>query len=332
MTLERVKNFLDIACAYCAATIKEDGYFFVVLTILNLPIIFFGGNFRTSIYLFWLGAFVIFAFTVATHLLPLKIRRALQTAMIIIFAVIFAANVFLLYKFGVPLNMDMLQIVMGTNPIETQEFFRTYFTNFKILGSLTAFVIALVALSLGLKKIFATRSPERLRRLTFDALIIFAMPFIVYTCNLLGIWRDLPEYMFINTTPWLTIKLVVELAETTPMGDDSKILAAMDKNLETEELLRDDSNIPWVVFILGESTDRNHMQLYGYRLPTTPLLSTRHERGEIFRFNDTIACANNTSPAMSKIFTFAEKDDPKNDWYLKANIFDIVRRAGYHMI
>lgn len=54
--------------------------------------------------------------------------------------------------------------------------------------------------------------------------------------------------------------------------------------------------------------------------------------GGIFRFTDTIACANNTSPAMSKIFTFAEKDDPKNDWYLKANIFDIVRRAGYHTV
>ena len=35
---------------------------------------------------------------------------------------------------------------------------------------------------------------------------------------------------------------------------------------------------------------------------------------------------------MSKIFTFAEKDEPKDDWFLKSNIFDIVRRAGYHTV
>ena len=40
--------------------------------------------------------------------------------------------------------------------------------------------------------------------------------------------------------------------------------------LDSEKILADNSTIPFVIFILGESTDRNHMQLYGYRLPTTP--------------------------------------------------------------
>ena len=74
------------------------------------------------------------------------------------------------------------------------------------------------------------------------------------------------------------------------------------------------------------------MQLYGYRLATTPRLNERYERGEIFRFTDTIACANNTAPAMARIFTFAEKEEPQNDWYLKANLFDILRRTNYHTV
>lgn len=280
MTLERVKKFSDRVCAYCAATIKEDGYFFGVLTILNLPIIFFGWNVQTRLYLFWLGTSVIFAVTVATHLLPIKIRRTLQTAAIIVFAVLFAANVFLIKKFGVPLNMDMLQIVMGTNPLTAKTFLQVQVVNIKVLGGLAAFVIALAALSIGLKKFLSTRSPERLRRLTFDALIIFVMPFIVCTCNLLGIWNNFPEYMFKDTTPLITANFILELVETTPMGgDDSKILAAMDRQLETEQISRDESNIPWVIFVPGESTDRNHMQIYGYRLPTTPLLSARYDSG-----------------------------------------------------
>lgn len=101
--------------------------------------------------------------------------------------------------------------------------------------------------------------------------------------------------------------------------------------MESEKILTDNSSVPYVVFILGEATTRNHMSLYGYKLPTTPLLDLRNEHGEIFRFNDTISCANYTSIAMEKIFTFAEKDT-KTDWNLSANILDILRRANYHTV
>lgn len=137
---------------------------------------------------------------------------------------------------------------------------------------------------------------------------------------------------FNNLTPIFTLKNTCDMLKIAPMGDDTKIFAEMDKQLVDEKILDDKSDIPFVIFVLGESTDRNHMQLYGYRLPTTPNLLLRHERGEIFRFNDTIACANHTSLAMSRIFTFAEKSDPKDDWFFKANIFDIVRRAGYRTV
>lgn len=330
--LGHVKKFFELVGAYGTSIIKADGFFFVALTILNAPIYFFGGNIRTSVYLFWLGAFVIFVVTAAMHSLPLKVRRLLQTALIIAFAVLFVANIFLVYKFGVPLNLDMLQIVLATNPIETKEFFQTYFTDAKTIGGVMVFVFALTALNFGLKKFFATCSPERLKKFFIELLIIFAMPFIIYIYIIFGIRNNLPQYMLNNTTLGLTVRIVVTLAETMPMGNDSKIFATMDKQLDTEKILSDSSDIPWVIFLLGESTDRNHMQLYGYRLPTTPHLTARFERGEIFRFNDTIACANNTAPAMSKIFTFAEKDEPKDDWFLKSNIFDIVRRAGYHTV
>ncbi|MBR4384472.1 MAG: phosphoethanolamine transferase [Selenomonadaceae bacterium] len=128
-----------------------------------------------------------------------------------------------------------------------------------------------------------------------------------------------------------TAKDVLFITKNYPTSSGEKIFAEMDRQLETEKIFADKSDIPFVIFVLGESTDRNHMQLYGYNLPTTPHLTERFNRGEIFRFNDTIACANNTASAMARIFTFAEKDEPMNDWYLHANIFDILRRANYHL-
>ncbi|MBR6712890.1 MAG: sulfatase-like hydrolase/transferase [Selenomonadaceae bacterium] len=278
------------------------------------------------------GAFALFILTAAIHLLPLKIRRPLQIVSIILFAIVFVVNIFLLQKFSVPLNLDTLQILLGTNPAEAKEFLQEYVLNFKILGSLAAFIALLTALSFGLKKFFATRSEKRLQRLAIDLLIILFLPMLFYVYVALNALLNVTNSIFLNTTPWRTVNFINDLFKTAPIGSEEKIFAEMDKQLETEKILANASDIPWVVFVLGESTDRNHMQLYGYRLPTTPRLNARFERGEIFRFNDTIACANNTAPAMARIFTFAEKDEPQNDWYLRANLFDILRRTDYHTV
>lgn len=303
-----------------------------MLTVLNLPIISFAGDFQIGAINFWFGAFAIFLVTTATHLLPLKIRRLIQTVLIILFAVHFVTNVFLLKKFGVPLNMDMLQILLGTNPLTAKAFLLEYVANFKVLGGLTTFILVMIILCAGLKKFFATRSDERLKGFAYDLLIIFFLPMMIFACAVFNVLLNVADNLLCKTTPWLTVKDVRYLADTAPIGNESKIFAAMDRQLETEKILADDSTIPFVIFILGEATDRNHMQLYGYRLPTTPHLTSRYERGEIFKFTDTIACSNHTSPAMARIFTFAEKDEPMNDWYLHANLFDVVRRAGYRTV
>ncbi len=279
-----------------------------------------------------MGILALFLLAAAIHLLPLKIRRLLQTALITLFALLFVANIFLLQTFSVPLSFDTLQILLGTNFNEAKEFLQEYVLSFKVLGGLAAFIFLLAALSLGLKKFFATRTEERLKRLSIDLLIILLVPIFVKLYIVAKFLLILANDLFLSTTPWLAARQTYELVRTAPVGSEEKIFAEMDKQLESEKILVDDSNIPFVIFVLGEATDRNHMQLYGYRLPTTPRLNERYERGEIFRFTDTIACANNTAPAMARIFTFAEKDEPQNDWYLKANLFDILRRTNYHTV
>ena len=329
---ERLEKISEHRRTRRGGLLRNDGYFFVALTILNLPIISFAGDVQIGAINFWLGATAILLVTIATHLLPKKIRRPIQTLLIIVFAAHAVTDAFLLKKFGVPLNMDMLQILLGTNPVEAKEFLREYVAEVKVLVPLTAFIFGLAALSLGLKKFFATRSDERLKGFAFDLLIIFALPLTIYAVIVLNALLNVANALLSHTTPWLTVKDVRYLHDTAPIGNESKIFAAMDNQLATEKILSDDSDIPWIIFVLGEATDRNHMQLYGYRLPTTPHLTARYERGEIFRFTDTIACANHTSPAMARIFTFAEKDEPMNDWYQHANLFDVVRRAGYRTV
>lgn len=330
--LYKIKEFLLWFERFGGKIIREDGFFFVVIIILNLPIIYFVEDFYTGVANFYFGVFAIFFITVVIHLIPLKIRRLFQIVLIIIFAVHFVIDVFLLQKFGLPMNVDMLQIFLGTNPLTAKAFLLEYVANFSVLGSLAAFVLATMALIIGLKKFFATCSNERLKRLTFGLLIILFLPMTICIYFIMNFLIAISSDLLVKTTICKTVEDVYHLNHTAPIGNEAKIFEQMDKQLESEKILSNSSNIPWVIFVLGESTDRNHMQLYGYNLPTTPRLTARHERGEIFRFNDVIACANHTSAAMARMFTFAEKEDPLNDWYYKANIFDILRRAGYHTV
>ena len=263
-----IKKLLAATAVWGSKLIKADGFFFVVLTILNAPIIFFTEDFQEGAINFWLGALALFLLTAAIHLLPLKIRRLLQATLITLFAVLFVTNIFLLQAFAVPLSHDILQILLGTNPLTAKAFLQEYVVNFKVIGSLAAFIFLLAALSFGLKKFFATCSEERRKRLAIDLLIIFLLPILVNFYIATRFLMTLADDFLLKTTPWLTARITYELFRTAPIGSEEKIFAEMDKQLETEKILADNSDIPVVVFILGEATDRNHMQLYGYNLAT----------------------------------------------------------------
>lgn len=85
--------------------------------------------------------------------------------------------------------------------------------------------------------------------------------------------------------------------------------------------------IPYVVFILGESTSRHHMSLYGYGLPTTPRLEARDARGELAVFRAVTSPHAGTLAVVRTLFSFYDNASP-GMWYEYGNVFDILRQAG----
>lgn len=98
------------------------------------------------------------------------------------------------------------------------------------------------------------------------------------------------------------------------------------------EITRNDSQLPWVIFILGESTNRYHMSIYGYDKLTTPNLQRRLEQNNLIIFTDCVSGANETMPVCQRLFTFYDNRGGVIDkpWYQYSNLFDILKAAGYH--
>ncbi|EAH7031322.1 phosphoethanolamine transferase [Campylobacter lari] len=89
-----------------------------------------------------------------------------------------------------------------------------------------------------------------------------------------------------------------------------------------------EKRIPYVVFIVGESTQRNYMSLYGYDLKTTPNLDILEKNGNLIKFSDTISPFASTQASLRRVMNFSNIENEKN-WYDRINIVDLYNLAGY---
>lgn len=91
------------------------------------------------------------------------------------------------------------------------------------------------------------------------------------------------------------------------------------KNISSEEIPQT------YVVVIGESTSRWHMQLYGYTRETNPLLS--EIRDELIIFDNTISPNVHTILALDKILTFSNQEQankPEN-----ASVVQLANQAGF---
>ena len=85
-----------------------------------------------------------------------------------------------------------------------------------------------------------------------------------------------------------------------------------------------------IVFVIGESYNKHHSQLYGYRHETTPRQVELQKKGNLIPFTDVIAPFNLTSFVFKNIFSVHAVGD-KGDWCDDPLFPELFRRAGYRV-
>ncbi len=95
-----------------------------------------------------------------------------------------------------------------------------------------------------------------------------------------------------------------------------------------------DRRVANIVLVIGESAQRNLMQIYGYYLPNTPILSAlqRQKPENLLVFDDVISPQVATFEALSQVLTFANQDSLQTPWYRYLNIIDAMRLGGYKSV
>lgn len=256
------------------------------------------------------------------------ILKIYKTITVILYAVVFIVDIFLYAKFNSFMDQAKIEILLGTNPYTVKEFLSLYLLKPEsVVG-----ICIIIAIAIAFRKLSRKVSLNSIfKKKHINILVNFSI-----ICFLLLGGK---AYLNLGCTEFFLAsfyrnsgvgRVVIDTyAAIKDLGSDAIVFDRLSKN--NERVIEDKGDVPYVIFILGESTDRNKMSAYGYKNKTTPLLDERIERNETVLFTDTIACANYTSRAMQLIFSFYEKDSNK-PWYEYNNIIDIFNKANYDTV
>ena len=82
-----------------------------------------------------------------------------------------------------------------------------------------------------------------------------------------------------------------------------------------------------LVLVVGESLNRDDMGIYGYSRETTPNLRVLHDRGELYRHQNSYSTAASTVRSLRHALTLSKYGD--DDWYKTPTLLQVVKEAGY---
>ena len=271
-----------------------------------------------------LGRSVFFAWLICLILCLLKkYMRCYMLAFIIVSFVAlntFFLDCFSLYQYGYPFNSGMFDVIISTNMHEALEYIEQ-FLSVRYLLVFVFFVFGSVLFtrySIKVSKCVSARKKA--------ILVGVILAFTIADMSRLGL-----DKWWIVTCRDFSVARLINIIDVGYENIKEYEYYEGKASENTAVVNKDNSDIPYVIFILGESTSRNHMGLYGYDLDTTPLLNQRKSSGDLYVFSDVISHHSHTLMVMRELFTFYRRD-MEDDWFRHNNIFDILRQTNYHTV
>ena len=248
-----------------------------------------------------------------------KVRTMLAALLLGISAVLAALECFSIYHYEALVGAGIITAVLQTNGQEAGEFLRMY-VGWSGLGIMLLFLGGWGALRrYPLKLPLCPLSRHWRSR---------ALPFFLMAGGVAGIclWQFYHSFV-INDSLDIPAVRVARAMDTSVRNiqafEELRQQASADVTITAN-----DSDVPYVVFILGESTNRERMHLYGYPLENTPNLDELAAKGEIAVFRDTIAPQGATVAVLRELMTFNDAESDK-EWYAYNNLIDVMKAAGY---
>lgn len=226
--------------------------------------------------------------------------------------------------YGQDFSQSVIFIMFESNQAETAEYLSQYMTWWMPL--------AFLAYGLGAWLLWRKIRPVYLgKRSAIIASVLIAAATIGYPARFMVTAEDFTtglnkfEERLAAVTPW---QIMVGYHQyQLQLGNMQELLSANAKLPPLKNLVDAHADLPsTLVLVIGESTNRQRMSLYGYPRTTTPKLDAL--RDQLAVFDNVVTPRPYTIEALQQVLTFADEQSP--DAYLTTpSIINLMKQAGY---
>ncbi|QXI26790.1 phosphoethanolamine transferase CptA [Pseudomonas vanderleydeniana] len=222
-------------------------------------------------------------------------------------------------------SQSVIFIMFESNMAEASEYLTQYFQWWILLALLAHSVVAFLLW----KRVRPVYLPRGRALLAATALLVSIVGYpLVTQFTRSSTWEEGLERFESRVEPAVPWQMVVAYhSYRQQLNNMQGMLDSVSKIPPLHNLKDRQAGLPTtLVLVIGESTNRQRMSLYGYPRETTPNLDKLREQLAIF--DNVVTPRPYTIEALQQVLTFADEENP--DLYLKTpSLVSVMKQAGY---
>ena len=312
---------------------------YVLVLVLNLAIglllIARGGELFSSQALFFAasticGVTILFFALYVLSFYSARLYKILAFALLAINAIFAIAQIFLIFSLELTYSHGTLDALVQTTPKEAFEFAHA-FLNFKLIAAFLALLIFVItALRLRVSQRVRMKLCRAIKLVFLLSLLVFIAhaAFKSYVAKSSKMRASI--IIALNKIPIYNFAFVTKDYFGADFKSVRELQAGYQSIYASHSHKTTPNRISNVVFIIGESLQRNFMSLYGYYLPTTPNLQALEQSGNLIAFSDVVSPGAKTNDVLKYVLNFGNYESEKQrPWSANLDIVNLARLANY---
>ena len=276
------------------------------------------------------GVTILFFALYALSFYSARLYKILAFALLAINVVFAIAQIFLIFSLELTYSHGTLDALVQTTPKEAFEFAHA-FLNFKLIAAFLALLIFVIA---ALRLRVSQRARMKLCRAIKLAFLLSLLVFIAHAAFKSYVAKSSKMrasiIIALNKIPIYNFAFVTKDYFGADFKSVRELQAGYQSIYASHSHKTAPNRISNVVFIIGESLQRNFMSLYGYYLPTTPNLQALEQSGNLIAFSDVVSPGAKTNDVLKYVLNFGNYESEKQrPWSANLDIVNLARLANY---
>ena len=276
------------------------------------------------------GVTILFFALYALSFYSARLYKILAFALLALNAIFAIAQIFLIFSLELTYSHGTLDALVQTTPKEAFEFAHA-FLNFKLIAAFLALLIFVFA---ALRLRVSQRVRMKLCRAIKLAFLLSLLVFIAHAAFKSYVAKSSKMrasiIIALNKIPIYNFAFVTKDYFGADFKSVRELQAGYQSIYASHSHKTAPNRISNVVFIIGESLQRNFMSLYGYYLPTTPNLQALEQSGNLIAFSDVVSPGAKTNDVLKYVLNFGNYESEKQrPWSANLDIVNLARLANY---